>query len=222
MRHLVFWLVLTMIFMAKGAFGIDGLVFEKSLISVSVKPGENFVKAEFSFQNKSSETVFVRDIKESCDCTTAELSDDKDEFASNDSGKVVVVMETGNFSGTIDKDIIVRTNKGDYQLTVRAIIPEIIRMTPRRLEWMQGDALTSKEIRISLPKDYPLNLCTVELNGEGFDYEPVTIKRGREYQIIVTPKQTSKPVFNTIWVTTDSKLPRYQRKTGFLVIQKGK
>lgn len=222
MRHLVLWLVLTMIFMVKGAYGVEGLEFEKSLIPVSVKPGENFVKAEFSFQNKSTEIICVRDIKESCDCTTAELSDDKDEFAPNESGKVVVVMETGNFSGTIDKDVVVRTSKGDYQLTVRAIIPEVISMTPRRLVWMQGDALTSKEIRISLPKDYPLNLCTVELKGEGFDYEPVTIKKGREYKIIVTPKQSTKPVFNTIWVTTDSKLPRYQRKTGFLVIQKGK
>ena len=55
--------------------------------------------------------------------------------------------------------------------------------------------------------------------GDAFDYEPVTVKKGREYKIIVTPKSTVRPAFNTIWVRTDSAVPRYKRQMGFLAIK---
>ena len=47
----------------------------------------------------------------------------------------------------------------------------------------------------------------------------MTVKKGREYKILVTPKSTAKPAFNTIWVRTDSTVPRYKRQMGFLTIK---
>lgn len=59
----------------------------------------------------------------------------------------------------------------------------------------------------------------MELTGDCLDYEPVTVKKGREYKIIITPRSTAKPAFNTIWVRTDSTVPRYKRQMGFLTIK---
>ena len=73
--------------------------------------------------------------------------------------------------------------------------------------------------KITISKELPVNLTTVDLTGDAFDYEPVTVKKGREYKIIVTPKSTVRPAFNTIWVRTDSAVPRYKRQMGFLAIK---
>ena len=77
-------------------------------------------------------------------------------------------------------------------------------MEPRKLEWARGEAAAPKTIKITISKELPVNLTTVDLTGDAFDYEPVTVKKGREYKIIVTPKSTARPAFNTIWVRTDS------------------
>ena len=128
-------------------------------------------------------------------------------------------MKTGNFSGTVDKDMTVHANGSAYKLVIRAQIPDIIRMEPRKLEWTRGEAPAPKTIKITISKELPVNLTTVDLTGDAFDYEPVTVKKGREYKIIVTPKSTAKPAFNTIWVRTDSTVPRYKRQMGFLTIK---
>lgn len=47
-------------------------------------------------------------------------------------------MKTGNFSGTVDKDMTVHANGSTYKLIIRAQIPDIIRMEPRKLEWTKG------------------------------------------------------------------------------------
>lgn len=107
----------------------------------------------------------------------------------------------------------------DNKLVIRAQIPDIIRMEPRKLEWARGEAAAPKTIKITISKELPVNLTTVDLTGDAFDYEPVTVKKGREYKIIVTPKSTARPAFNTIWVRTDSAVPRYKRQMGFLAIK---
>ena len=147
------------------------------------------------------------------------LKDNKLTYAPGESGVISAVMKTGNFSGTVDKDMTVHANGSAYKLVIRAQIPDIIRMEPRKLEWARGEAAAPKTIKITISKELPVNLTTVDLTGDAFDYEPVTVKKGREYKIIVTPKSTARPAFNTIWVRTDSAVPRYKRQMGFLAIK---
>ena len=45
-----------------------------------------------------------------------------------ESGVISAVMKTGNFSGTVDKDMTVHANGSAYKLVIRAQIPDIIRM----------------------------------------------------------------------------------------------
>ena len=113
----------------------------------------------------------------------------------------------------------VYANGSAYKLVIRAQIPDIIRMEPRKLEWARGEAAAPKTIKITISKELPVNLTTVDLTGDAFDYEPVTVKKGREYKIIVTPKSTAKPAFSTNRLRTDSAVPRYKRQMGFLAIK---
>lgn len=136
-----------------------------------------------------------------------------------DQDSITASFSFTNTSGTVDKDMTVYANGSAYKLVIRAQIPDIIRMEPRKLEWARGEAAAPKTIKITISKELPVNLTTVDLTGDAFDYEPVTVKKGREYKIIVTPKSTAKPAFNTIWVRTDSAVPRYKRQMGFLAIK---
>lgn len=201
------------------ASGKNELSFKKTEIPVKVAPDQDSVTATFPFTNTSGIPVTIGKIHVSCDCTTASVKDNKLTYAPGESGVISAVMKTGNFSGIVDKDMTVHANGSAYRLVIRAHIPDIIRMEPRKLEWNRGEPATPKTIKITISKELPVNLTTVDLTGDAFDYEPVTVKKGREYKIIVTPKSTDKPAFNTIWVRTDSHVPRYKRQMGFLTIK---
>ena len=172
------------------ASGKNELSFKETVVPVKVAPDQDNITASFSFTNTSGTPVTISKIHVSCDCTTAGAKDNKLTYAPGESGVISAVMKTGNFSGTVDK-----------------------------LEWARGEAAAPKTIKITISKELPVNLTTVDLTGDAFDYEPVTVKKGREYKIIVTPKSTAKPAFNTIWVRTDSAVPRYKRQMGFLAIK---
>lgn len=201
------------------ASGRDELSFKETVVPVKVAPDQDSVTASFPFTNTSDAPVTISKINVSCDCTTAGVKDNKLTYAPGESGVISAVMKTGNFSGTVDKDMTVHANGSAYKLVIRAQIPDIIRMEPRKLEWNKGEPPTPKTIKITISKELPVNLTTVDLTGDAFDYEPVTVRKGREYKIIVTPKSTDKPAFNTIWVRTDSTVPRYKRQMGFLTIK---
>lgn len=201
------------------ASGKDELSFKETIVPVKVAPTQDSITATFAFTNTSQTPVTIDKIKVTCDCTTANVKGNKLTYAPGESGEITAVMKTGNFSGTVDKDMTVHTSQSDYKLIIRAHIPDIVRMEPRKLEWNKGGPATPKTIKITLSPDLPVNLTTVELTGDAFDYEPITIKKGREYQLKITPKSTSSPAFNTIWVKTDSTVPRYKRQMGFLSIK---
>lgn len=201
------------------ASGKDELSFKETMVPVKVAPDQDSITATFPFTNTSGAPVTISKIHVSCDCTTAGAKDNKLTYAPGESGAISAVMKTGNFSGTVDKDMTVHANGSAYKLVIRAQIPDIIRMEPRKLEWTKGETAAPKTIRITISRDLPVNLTTVDLTGDAFNYEPVTVKKGREYKIIVTPKSTDKPAFNTIWVRTDSTVPRYKRQMGFLTIK---
>ena len=188
------------------ASGKNELSFKETVVPVKVAPDQDSITASFPFTNTSGTPV-------------AGAKDNKLTYAPGESGVISAVMKTGNFSGTVDKDMTVHANGSAYKLVIRAQIPDIIRMEPRKLEWARGEAAAPKTIKITISKELPVNLTTVDLTGDAFDYEPVTVKKGREYKIIVTPKSTASPAFNTIWVRTDSAVPRYKRQMGFLAIK---
>lgn len=164
------------------ASGKNELSFKETVVPVKVAPDQDSITASFPFTNTSGTPVTISKIHVSCDCTTAGAKDNKLTYAPGESGVISAVMKTGNFSGTVDKDMTVHANGSAYKLVIRAQIPDIIRMEPRKLEWARGEAAVPKTIKITISKELPVNLTTVDLTGDAFDYEPVTVKKGREYK----------------------------------------
>ena len=201
------------------ASGKNELSFKETVVPVKVAPDQDSITASFPFTNTSGVPVTISKSMSPATAPPPGRKITKLTYAPGESGVISAVMKTGNFSGTVDKDMTVHANGSAYKLVIRAQIPDIIRMEPRKLEWTRGEAPAPKTIKITISKELPVNLTTVDLTGDAFDYEPVTVKKGREYKIIITPRSTAKPAFNTIWVRTDSTVPRYKRQMGFLTIK---
>lgn len=198
----------------------DELRFDHKTIEVKVQPREDIITVVFPFKNVSGVPVKLGKIVSTCDCTNGTYQGSKNTLAPGEKDAVEVSMQTGSFSGTVQKEMTVHALDSEYKLTIKAVIPRIVEIVPKKLEWKQGEAATPKKITIKIDdRQLPLKLKTVSLEGDDFDYSPVTIKAGKEYQIIVTPKSTAAKSFNSIWIVTDSDIPRYSRFLGALTVK---
>ena len=102
------------------ASGKNELSFKETVVPVKVAPDQDSITASFSFTNTSGTPVTISKIHVSCDCTTAGAKDNKLTYAPGESGVISAVMKTGNFSGTVDKDMTVYANGSAYKLVIRA------------------------------------------------------------------------------------------------------
>lgn len=194
------------------------LAFDRPVQQVDVPPDQDVVKVAFPFTNVSRETVKLGGIRSTCDCTSAGYKGGVKELAPGAQGVVEATMKTGAFSGTVDKELYVKADGKQYKLVIRAVIPAIVTLTPKKLEWKVGEDPSPKTIKVTLDPRFPMKLTEVSLTGKDFDYEPVTVRAGREYKVIITPKTTGKASFNSIWIMTDSPVERYARFLGVLAV----
>lgn len=94
------------------------LSFKETVVPVKVAPDQDSITASFPFTNTSGTPVTISKIHVSCDCTTAGAKDNKLTYAPGESGVISAVMKTGNFSGTVDKDMTVHANGSAYKLVI--------------------------------------------------------------------------------------------------------
>lgn len=209
-------------FFALSPFCEAGLQFEKKQYDVTSGIHDMKMTFEFPFVNKSTESVKITKVETSCSCLTARLPEDRTTYSVGESGKILLDIDLGAFGGKVEKDATVITSEGEripLKLTVK--VPEFVKMEPRTLKWIVGEAPATKSIKLIIHKDLNLNLKEVNISKENFDFEPVTIKPGREYEIKVTPKSTAGPEFAMLSIMTDSTEARYKKVLGFLsIVQK--
>lgn len=209
-----------LLFVACGSavFAKDELSFEKKAAEVKVAPEQDLITVVFPFKNTSDKVVKLGKIESTCDCTNAVYRGSRKSLAPGERGEVEAVMKTGTFSGVVEKGLIVNAEGSRYNLTIKADIPEVVKIQPRKLQWKKGQPGGAKEIVIKLDPKAGIRLTDVSLEGDDFDYEPVTVKASSEYKVVVTPKSTEKTGSSPLWILTDSRIPRYSRFLVFLTI----
>lgn len=198
------------------------LHFPKKEQPVRVPADKDAISVAFPFSNKSDHPVRLGRIKPDCDCTTAVYENDKKTLQPGESCTVIATMKTGTFTGKVTKGITIEAEGSSYGVSILADIPEIIRINPRQLAWKQGAEAKPQAITITLDPSCPIKLKEVSLSGKGFDFEPVTITPGKVYRVIITPKSTEKPTFESVWILTDSKLARYSKTVSFVSVNPAK
>jgi len=164
---------------------------------------EERIVAEYVFTNSGPHSVTLKSVKTSCGCITASL--DKKAFKPGESGKITAQFNIGDRVGAHTEVITVVTDEPEeptVMLELRVEIPELLNITPRFLFWKVDENVYPKEIKLSSPKEYSVQIMGVESAPELFDVELVIDDISGSNLLHVIPKATSDPVNGKIFITT--------------------
>jgi len=208
--------------------------FEAKTKKVLTKPETKIIFVEYPFQNNTQETIEIIEYDAPCTCMGARLRrpDGKQSliFKPGEKGVVIGKLDFGNFTGSIDKKIWIRTSKDpkgepSIILTASVTIPTLIGPDKAGLNWVEGGELTPQVFNIKVNHTKPIKIIRHAMGfgaDEFFAYKIETIKEGQEYKVTVTPKKTNAPSLGVLRFYTDHELQRYKMVQVFLTINKKK
>ncbi len=133
--------------------------------SVAAGFGQEEIVEGFHFTNNGRATT-IRKIETSCGCTTAKL--DKMTYAPGESGVIRAMFKIGSLTGTQIKTIKVFTDDPDQpevHLTLKVIIPELLRITPRLVFWRPNEKPEPRTIDVTVTQDKPIKLTGLKTEG---------------------------------------------------------
>lgn len=170
----------------------SALRWDKKNVEVSPAPGEKTVRADFAFTNISNQPVTIDSVKSSCGCTTA--VPDKKTYQPGEKGHITAVFTIGGRQGFQAKAIrvSVRGESEPTTLTMVTQVGETAKMDSSLVYWKVGDPAKPKTIRVKAPSG--VKLTGVTSNNPKFSATLESSQEKGEYQIVVTPQDTSRPM----------------------------
>lgn len=216
-----------MLLMALLAVGVarGGLVFPEKLKEIHAAADAAAVTADFAFSNQGDKPVSIRHYDAPCSCLSAQIKGGKLDYAPGEEGLIRANFSLGNFSGQVDKEIILWL-KGDpddrpsIRLTVRVHIPELVVVEPKTLKWAVGEKPDPKKIQIKVAFEKPVKVLKVDGSNVRFKQDLVTLKEGALYELTVTPADTVAPGIGVLRIETDCPVARHRIRQAFLVVRR--
>ena len=205
--------------------GADGLSFQQSRIETTVAPDAKTVTVPYFFKNDTHRTLTIKRYDSACSCLSAKVKGGKLSYEPGEHGQIKVVFELGNFSGLVEKTVMIWTtedgeDKPSSILSVVINIPVLFEVTPKTVFWNQNGEGGSKTIQLKVNSPEPIRILEHSATNKRFSYELQTIKEGFEYELVVEPTDLSTPAFGMIKLTTDSATTRYRRQMAFVCVRR--
>jgi Protein of unknown function (DUF1573) len=200
-----------------------GIEFEKVELHAPAKPDDKEVTADFKFKITGDKVVKITDINPTCSCLKAETKDGRMEYKPGEEGLLHTVFSLGSFEGVVGKQIIVSSSDPDrpeITLTVKAEIPLIYKAEPESITWELNETAAGKKVKFQIQGEKDIQVTGLQSSREGMKAEVKEIKKGREYEITLTPQSTAEPMLGFIRVETDAPYPRHQKKLLFFNIKR--
>ncbi|MEO0017813.1 MAG: hypothetical protein RLZZ522_1096, partial [Verrucomicrobiota bacterium] len=102
-----------------------GLTFEQPLLEMKLPADAKVTQADFKFENKTDQPVTIARFDKTCSCISVQIADGKLTYQPGEKGVVRASFDLGNFSGVVDKMIIMWLTgdpeiKPSVTLTMRA------------------------------------------------------------------------------------------------------
>ncbi|MGJ8638219.1 MAG: DUF1573 domain-containing protein [Opitutaceae bacterium] len=212
---------LLLLFSTLSAFGTGRFVFDESQVTLEADPAEDVVIAVFPFTVNGEGVATVQAINTACDCMSVSIGEnDRRVWKSGERGFVSGVLEVGNFRGTQRKQILLNMEGGaQHKLIIEVSIPELVLIEPKSLQWEIGAERAPKTFRVTLSKDYPVEIDTIINSNLGaFDLQIETIAGERAYLVTITPLGTDASSLGTLRIATDSKQKRHKTYQAHMLV----
>lgn len=176
------------------------LTWESKEIDLHPTLTDKTAVAHFKYKNTGDKPVKITSVHPSCGCTTAALA--KDTVAPNDSGEIVATFNIGDRTGPQTKTITVATDDSEAPtvLTLKADVPQLLKITPIFIFWSANDVLNPKTINVTVGGDFPVTKLNVESTDKSIGLE-VKQDSPTAFRIIVTPKESGRPINAAIKIT---------------------
>ena len=217
--------LIILIFLAALGLARADLVFPEKLKEVHAPADASKVTMDFPFSNEGDKPVTIKKYDAACSCIGAMIKDGKLTYAPGEKGVIRTTFSMGNFSGVIDKSVQIwvdgdPADKPSITLTVRVHIPELVKIEPKTLKWMVGEAPTPKTITVKMDFEKPIKILGINGSNENFTQKLETIEEGKEYKITVTPVSTETPGIGVLRIETDCPIARHRIRQAFFVVRR--
>jgi hypothetical protein len=202
-----------------------GLEFKETTKELHAPADVNTVSADFEFTNRSDKTVTVTKYESTCSCMSVTIKGGKLSYAPGESGVIRAQFDMGNFSGEIDKVVLLwldgnKSEKPSLSLTVRVHIPVLVSLEPKTVKWELNGKGEPQSIRVTMKHDKPIRVTAVKSTSEAFKLELKTIEEGKTYDVNVTPLNMKSPGLAVIRIETDCDIDKHRIQQAFAVVRK--
>jgi Protein of unknown function (DUF1573) len=179
------------------------LKWEQTAIELHPAATDKQAVGHFKYQNTGKTPVHFKSVHASCGCTTAQTQ--KDVVEPGGKGEITATFNIGDRTGTQIKTVTVETDEAPNQrtvLTLKAVIPQQLEVSPTFVFWKQGDKPDPKQISVKVGKDFTVKHIKVTSSTPNFKTKVEDAGKG-EFKIDVTPQDTSKPVASMLTIQAE-------------------
>src|SRR5712691_6760483 len=194
-RIFVFTLSIFVCFIARAE-----LKWEQTQVELHPAVGDKEAIGHFKYQNTGDKPVRFKSVRSSCGCTTAQTQ--KDEVPPGEKGEITATFKIGGRTGTQVKTVTVDTDdpvNATTVLTLKAVIPQELEISPTFVFWGQGEAPKPKTIVVRAAKDFPVKHLKVTSSSPDFQAKVEETGDG-QFKIDVQPQETTRSIASTLTI----------------------
>ena len=177
-----------------------GLKWDQTAIELHPTATDKQAIGHFKYQNTGDKPVKFKSVKTSCGCTAAQSQ--KEEVPAGEKGEITATFNIGERTGTQVKTVTVETDDPanvTTVLTLKAVIPQQLEITPTFVFWGQGEEPKPKTIVVRAAKDFPVKHLKVTSSSPDFQAKVEETGNG-QFKIDVQPQETNKQTASTLTI----------------------
>jgi Protein of unknown function (DUF1573) len=177
-----------------------GLKWDQTAIELHPTVTDKQAIGHFKYENTGDKPVKFKSVKTSCGCTAAQTQ--KEEVPAGEKGEITATFNIGERTGTQVKTVTVETDDPanvTTVLTLKAVIPQQLEITPTFVFWGQGEAPKPKTIVVRAAKDFPVKHLKVTSSSPDFQTKVEETGNG-QFKIDVQPQETNRQIASTLTI----------------------
>src|SRR3982751_2207504 len=174
MKTRIFAFTLSMIFCLSAR---AQLKWEQTSVELHPAAADKQAVGHFKYENTGKTPVHFKSVHASCGCTTAQSQ--KEEVPPGETGEITATFNIGDRTGTQVKTVTVETDEAANQktvLTLKAIIPQELEISPTFVYWKQGEKPDPKTITVRAGKDFTVK--HIKVTSSSPDFQPKVQETG--------------------------------------------
>ena len=177
-----------------------GLKWDQTAIELHPTATDKQAIGHFKYQNTGDKPVKFKSVRTSCGCTAAQTQ--KEEVPAGEKGEITATFNIGERTGTQVKTVTVETDDPanvTTVLTLKAVIPQQLEITPTFVFWGQGEEPKPKTIVVRAAKDFPVKHLKVTSSSPDFQTKVEETGNG-QFKINIQPQETNKQIASTLTI----------------------